>query len=192
MRLAGYNRPRDRRGIVGSVGQTVPGDGVDLLLAQTHGFLGTRASLMLDVVFVAMLLVLPILAVSIFLVKRGHYALHKKIQLFLGTVLLAAVTAFEVDMRFFTDWEQLAEPSPYYRTEGWSTVWTALCVHLAFAIPAAFLWAFVIIQALRKYPTPPAPSSHSASHKRWGWLAAICMVMTAVTGWIFYWLAFVE
>jgi putative membrane protein len=161
------------------------------LLAQTPGFLGTRASLMLDVVFVAMFLVLPVLAASIFIVKRRRYARHKTIQLILGIVLLVAVMAFEVDMRFFTDWEKLAEPSPYYRTGGWSTVWTALSVHLAFAIPAAFLWAYVIIQALRKFSNPPAPGPHSASHKRWGWLAVGSMVMTALTGWIFYYLAFV-
>ena len=145
---------------------------------------------MLDVVFVAMFLVVPVLGVSIYLVKQGRYALHKRIQLTLGIVLLAAVMAFEVDMRIFTDWEKLAEPSPYYRTDGWSTVWAALTIHLAFAIPAAFLWAFVIIQALRNLPNPPLPGPHSASHKRWGWLAAFTMVMTAVTGWVFYWLAF--
>ena len=160
------------------------------LFAVNSGFLGTRASLMLDVVFVAMFLVLPVLVASILWVKRRRYGRHKRIQLCLGIVLLVAVTAFEVDMRFFTDWEKLAEPSPYYRTDGWSTVWTALSIHLAFAIPAAFLWAFVIIQALRKFPVPPAPGAHSASHKRWGWLAAFTMVMTAITGWVFYWLAF--
>jgi putative membrane protein len=49
----------------------------------------------------------------------------------------------------------------------------------------------VIIQGLRKFPRPPAPGVHSTSHKFWGWLAAISMSMTAITGWIFYYLAFV-
>ena len=161
------------------------------LIGQIPGFLGTRASLMLDVVFVAMFLVLPVLAVSISLVKRGQYGRHKRAQLVLGIVLLLAVVAFELDMRLLTDWEKLAEPSPYYRTDGWSTVWTALVIHLSFAIPAAFLWTYVIVQALRKFSRPPSPGAHSRSHKFWGWLAAICMTMTAITGWIFYYLAFV-
>lgn len=164
---------------------------MSLLFAEMPGFLGTRASLMLDVVFLAMFLVVPVLMVSISIVKRGRYALHKQIQLVLGTVLLVAVVAFEADMRFFTDWKELAKPSPYYQSEGWSPVWTSLSVHLAFAVPAALLWAYVIVQALRKFSRPPVPGAHSAAHKRWGWLAAICMFMTAVTGWIFYYLAFV-
>ena len=146
---------------------------------------------MLDVVFLAMFLVLPVLAVSIVTVRRYGYAWHKRLQIVLGLVLLVAVVAFELDMRFLTDWEKLAEPSPYYRSEGWSTVWTALSVHLCFAIPAAFLWTYVLVQAVRKFPDPPAPNGHSGSHKFWGWLAVMSMVMTAVTGWIFYYLAFV-
>ena len=49
----------------------------------------------------------------------------------------------------------------------------------------------MIIQALRKFPSPPKPGPHSAAHKRWAWLATIAMVGTAVTGWAFYYLAFV-
>jgi hypothetical protein len=49
----------------------------------------------------------------------------------------------------------------------------------------------VIVQALRKFPKPPQPGMHSSSHKFWGWLASIGMFLTAVTGWIFYYLAFV-
>ena len=54
------------------------------------GFLGTRASLMLDVVFLAMFVVVPALAWSVYLVKvRRNYGLHKRVQLLLGSVLLA-------------------------------------------------------------------------------------------------------
>jgi uncharacterized membrane protein YozB (DUF420 family) len=162
-----------------------------LILAKIAGFLGTRASLMLDVVFLAMFLVVPLLAVSVWLVKRGRYAAHKRMQLLLGTTLLLIVAAFEIDIRFFTDWEKLAEPSPYYRVNAWNTVWTALSIHLAFAIPATFLWGYVIVQALRKFPDPPRPGPYSRAHKRWAWLAAGTLVMTAITGSIFYYLAFV-
>ncbi|MCE9526788.1 MAG: hypothetical protein K8R36_12125, partial [Planctomycetales bacterium] len=75
------------------------------LLAQSTGFLGTRGSLMLDVVFLAMFAVVPLLALSIYLVKQKKYAQHKLINLILGVVLLIAVLVFEIDMRFFTEWE---------------------------------------------------------------------------------------
>jgi hypothetical protein len=41
------------------------------------------------------------------------------------------------------------------------------------------------------FPCPPAPGPHSPWHIRWAKVAAIDMLMTAITGWLFYWLAFV-
>ena len=164
-----------------------------VLLAQSTGFLGTRGSLMLDVVFLAMFAVLPLLALSIYLVKQKKYALHKTINLILGSVLLVAVLAFEVDMRFFTDWEVLARESPYFNeTSKWTSIaGLALIIHLCFAIPTLLLWIYVIVQAQRKFPSPPAPGQHSRSHTQFAWLATGGMFMTAVTGGIFYYLAFV-
>jgi hypothetical protein len=158
------------------------------------GFIpGSRGSLMLDVVFLAMFLVVPTLLVSVYLVRyRRQYTLHKQIQLTLGTVLLIAVTAFEVDMRFFTDWTALAGPSPYFdAAHKWSCpVGLSLIVHLSFAVPTLLLWIVVIVQALRHFPAPPMPGQHSTWHRRWGMIATAGMVLTAVRGWLFYWLAF--
>jgi uncharacterized membrane protein YozB (DUF420 family) len=163
-----------------------------LLLAQSDfpgldGFLGTRGSLMLDVVFAAMFAVVPLMAASIFLVKfRRRWALHKWMQTILGLVLLVAVLAFEIDMRIH-GWEERALPSPYYDGGG---VHLLLYIHLFFAVPTVALWAYVIVDAWRKFPRPPVPGPHSRRHKFWGWIAAIEMTMTALTGWIFYWVAF--
>ena len=156
------------------------------------GFLGTRGSIMLDFVFLAMFAVVPVLMVSIYLVKCGRYQLHKWIQIVTGAVLLLAVLAFEVDMRFFTDWELRAAPSPYYTVDGeWNAVWYALVLHLFTAIPAPVLWTVVIVRAVRRFPNPPAPGAHSPSHIRWAWVATVAMVLTSVSGWVFYYLAFV-
>jgi hypothetical protein len=154
------------------------------------GFLGTRASLMLDVVFLTMFVVVPVMAWSIWQVKyRRRYVLHKRVQLALAGVLLTAVLAFEVDMRFFTDWEERARDSIYFASPvNWVKV--ALWVHLFFAVPTALLWVYVTWHALRNIPDPPGPSPHSAKHIRWARLAAWEMLGTAVTGWLFYYLAF--
>ncbi len=171
-----------------------------LFLAQTasndfHGFLPTRGSVMLDFVFVALFAVIPVLASSIWLVKFRKPAelhkceWHKWIQLALGAILLVAVTAFEVDMRFITkDWRSLAEASPFYASK---IVDYSLWIHLCFAIPTPLLWIFVIVRALQKFPKPVAPCEYSSRHMMWGRIAATAMFMTAVTGWVFYWLAFV-
>ena len=168
-----------------------------IVLADAYGgipgFLPGRASLMLDVVFLAMFVVVPLLATSVYLVKvRRRYQLHKTLQLVMAGVLLAAVLLFEIDMRV-NGWEQRAEPSPYFdAVHKWTCpAGLSLIIHLSFAVPTLLLWIYVVVQALRNFSRPPHPGPHSSSHARTGWLAAAGMTLTAITGWIFYWLAFV-
>ncbi len=151
------------------------------------GFLPFRGSFMLDVVFLAMFAVVPALAYSIYLVRyRRAYALHRRIQLALGAVLLITVLAFEADMRLH-GWRLRAEPSPFY--PGLTN--PVLAVHLAFAVSTALLWVVVIARALKRFPFPPRPGEHSPAHRLWGRLAAAGMFLTAATGWLFYYLAFI-
>lgn len=159
------------------------------LLAQ-NGFLPTRGSFMLDFVVVAMFAVLAIMSISIGLARfRQQYQLHKLIQLVLGIVLLVTIVAFEVDLRFITkNWRELAEPSPYL-ANGW--VDRLLWLHLCFAIPTPLLWAWVIVQAMRKFDCPPKPNAYSPRHKLLARIAALLMIATAFTGWAFYAVAFV-
>jgi putative membrane protein len=156
------------------------------------GFLGTRASFMLDVVTLAMVAILPVLGWSIWQVRyRRRYALHKKVQLTLAIVLLVAVALFEADMRV-NGWRDRAAASAYGGHDG-STDWVSvsLGVHLCFAVSTAVLWAFVIVRALRNFSQPPVPGPHSRWHRTCGYCAATDLACTAVTGWIFYLLAFV-
>lgn len=160
------------------------------MLFATAGFLGTRASLMLDVVFLAMFIVLPLMAISIALAKFARqYSWHKRMQLGMAVVLLVAVAAFEVDMQLINNWRWLSAPESGQPSTG---VLAALRIHLLFAITTPLLWIYVMYAALRKFPDPPMPGPHSHSHKRWGYAAAADMVATAITGWVFYYLAFVS
>ena len=151
------------------------------------GFLGTRSSLMLDVVFLAMFAVIPVMLWSVYQVKyRQRYLLHKRVQLTLAAVLLVAVTLFEIDVRMH-GWQDRCAPDG----EIPNRVWLALYVHLVFAITTAVLWVATVWHAWRRFDAIPAPNKHSPVHRKLGMLAAIDMTLTAVTGWIFYLLAFV-
>lgn len=153
------------------------------------GFLGTRASLMLDVVCLGMILVLAILAWSIRLVqKHQNYSLHKQVQLTLAGLLLVVLTLFELDVRFH-GWEERA--AGQLGGTPASSVYYVLWVHLFFAVTTLVLWIVVIVRALRNFPCPPLPCEHSPSHRRWAWVAAIDMLLTTCTGWAFYGMAFV-
>ncbi len=155
-----------------------------------HGILGTRGSLVLDLLFLAMFAVVLVMAWSIGQVKyRRRYQLHKWVQIVLAGVLLAAVIVFEADIRLH-GWEDRAAGQMGGHAS--PQVWMSLYIHLCFAVTSVLLWPVVIIRALRQFPNPPAPAAHSASHKFWAWLAAADMLLTAVTGWTFYYLAFVR
>ena len=157
------------------------------------GFLPGRASLMLDVVVVAMFFVMLALFVSLYLVKyRARYGGHKAIQITLATSLFVLLLLFEIDIRFIDNWMDRADASPYFdaatRT---GIVAYSLGIHLFFATTTFALWLLVVLRAFRNFPNPPRPNDHSRFHTRWGTIAALDMVLTTLTGWAFYWLAFV-
>lgn len=143
---------------------------------------------MLDAVALAMIAIVVALVISILLVKKQRYRGHKRLQTTISILLLIAVLAFELDMRFFTDWRELAETSRFYKS---GIVDVVLAIHLMFAIPTPFVWGYVLIRALKGFPGPPEPGDHSSAHKKGARIAVGMMTMTAVTGWIFYLAAFV-
>lgn len=141
---------------------------------------------MLDVVAVAMLVVVPILTYSIYLVRfRRDYQTHKRLQIGLGVALLIAVVLFEIDVRMH-GWTHLAFDSPYYETYLFPVLW----VHLFFACSTTALWIWTILEALGRFPSPPAPTQYGPRHKRIARFAALGMYATSITGWTFYYMAF--
>jgi putative membrane protein len=150
------------------------------------GFLGTRASLGMDVVLVGLVVLLPVLAWSIAAVRRGGYRLHKQLQLVIVVALAAAIGFFEIDVRLISDWKTRAEVSPWWP----AGVLAALGIHLVFAVTTLMLWVWTVWEALARFPVPPGPAPHGPRHRRMARLAALDLVATTVTGGVFYWLAF--
>ena len=153
------------------------------------GFLpfSDRSFFMMDFVCVAMLLVLPAIAFGVYKVRfKRSYEFHKKWQLGIAIVLLVAVICFELEVRF-SNWQEAAKLSPFYET----LLYPALIVHLVFAVSTVVLWGACIYGALKQFSKPPAPGAYSSRHKLLGRLSAGGMLGTALTGWVFYYLAFV-
>ena len=144
---------------------------------------------MLDFVVVAMLGVTLVLGYSIYQIRyKKNPIRHRNIQIATAIVLTVALLAFEIDVRYFTNWRELAEGSPYYES-GFADL--CLWVHLVFAIPAPVVWAVVIIMGLRRFKTGFEQGRFNRTHRISGRIAAGFMVLTAVTGWVFYYVAFV-
>ncbi len=155
------------------------------LLAGIFAF--SRASASIDLLALSLAVIVPLMLMSIALVRyKKLYALHKAIQLSLGGLLLLVVLLFEIDIRM-RGWRQYAQASPYFPT----VVNPVLYVHIAFSVSTTLLWIYTIVAALKRFAGPPAPGAHSRRHRLVGRLAALTMIATGVTGWTFYWLAFV-
>ena len=158
------------------------------------GFLGYNASFMLDVVVCALVLIVPALAYSLYLVKfRRKFTAHRNMQVVLGVVLLLTVGAFEIDLQLVHNgWENVvARRQPPLNAEQLAFVRRVLWVHLVFAISTPLMWALTIGLAWKRFPRPPAPGPHSRLHKRLGWISTIDITLTSVTGLLFYYFAFI-
>jgi hypothetical protein len=149
---------------------------------------------MLDVVVCALVLVVPALLYSLYLVRyRQAFRLHRNLQTALGGVLLVTVVTFEVDLQFVHGgWENVvARREPPLSSEQLDFVRRLLWVHLVFAISTPLLWAATLWLAWRRFSRPPLPGPHSPLHRRLGWLSTIDITLTSITGLVFYYFAFV-
>lgn len=158
------------------------------------GFLGYRTSFMLDFVVSALVLIVPVLVYSLYAVKiQRRFALHRNLQVLLGIILLIAVGAFEIDLQWVQGgWGKVVDKREIRLTsEQLAFVHRILLVHLVFAISTPFLWLTTIVLAFRNLPSPPTPGPHSQLHKKLGWISTIDIVLTSVTGLVFYYFAFV-
>ena len=153
------------------------------------GFLpfSDRSFFMMDFVCVAMLLVLPAIGFGVYKARfKKSYGFHKKWQLGLASILLITVVCFEFEVRF-SNWQESAKISPFYQT----LLYPSLVVHLIFAVTTVLLWGGCIFGALKNFEKPVRPNDYSKNHKFFGRLASLGMLGTAISGWVFYYIAFV-
>lgn len=158
---------------------------------MSTGFLPARGTFMLDVVVVAMFAVTAAMLFSVASVRYWRRReLHRAIQTALAIALLLVIVAFEVDMRLISPgWRTLARPSPWF-ADGW--VDRMLWIHLMFAIPTPLLWAGIIWHASKHHDQGFADPAVRVRHRISGRAGVLMMLSTAITGWIFYWMAFVS
>ena len=159
---------------------------------------------MMDLLSLALLLVVPTLTYSVITVRSGRVGLHKRLQTVLSILLLIVLLGFEIEVRSI-DWLVRAKPSPFYGT--W--LFPLLKLHLLFAVVATGSWIAAYVVAWRHLrprpcarPHKPGAKLHPKSstqptrnyqrrHRLIGRIAAGSFLGTALTGWVFYYMAFV-
>jgi uncharacterized membrane protein len=125
---------------------------------------GTRAGVFVDLFLVVLLLVLPALLLAVALVRKGRVRAHAAIMRGSFFAFLAAVIAFEIEVRFHSRPPLALLP---------------LGIHLCFALPGLALWAFQILRG-REALANPGP------HRRRGYLLLVLLSLTVATGFWLY------
>ncbi len=146
-----------------------------------QGFLGTRGDIIVDTVMIASAALPFLLFIVIHFARKERYDLHKWSQIILFTVVNLLVIALEVDIRY-GGLKEVIEQSQYYGTD---TLTTVFVIHLIFAVSATLLWLWLIIISARRYPI-----HFRFPHKKYGYIVYADLVMTTITGWILYAMAF--
>ncbi len=151
------------------------------------GFLGTRGDLLMDLVILSFIVILPVLIYSWMKVCAGAYQMHKRIQVSLGATLAVAVILFEIDIRLAGGTFAIIAESPY--ADSW---WleAIFYVHLIIAVMTSLIWAGLIYFSLKRFPSPPHPDVFSATHKRWGTIGMVTMILTGLTAYPLYFFGF--
>jgi len=151
-----------------------------------HGFLGTRADVLMDVILLVMLAVPFVLVWSIRLAKNGRYVLHRGVQSGLLAALLAAVVAFEADVRLSGGSAAFLTGSPYLGT---ALLRGILGVHIAVAVTTFLAWTVVVVNIWRR-GFGATPQVVGPSHRRTGYLIFAGVTFTSVSGAVLYYMGF--
>jgi uncharacterized membrane protein YozB (DUF420 family) len=142
-----------------------------------RGFLGTRADLLIDVIFVATLLTPVLLVWAIRLASQRKLKTHRLVQTSLLTVLLVAVLLFEVDLRMAGGSGSLMKGSPY---AGTALLRTVLLSHVAANVVTFALWLVLVVRSWRKFEQT-LPGSYTEPHRRTGRIVFAGTVFGAVS-----------
>lgn len=153
-----------------------------------QGFLGTRADVLMDVVFVATLATPFIVAWGVRFASKGNYARHRAVQTTLLAVLLVAVILFEVDVRLSGGSGSLMKGSSY---AGTGLLRGITLVHVLGNVATFILWLWLVVKSRRRFGTPELPGPFTATHKRAGSVVFGGLVFGAVSAVAMYVLGFV-
>ncbi len=151
-------------------------------------FLFPRSDLLIDLIVVATVAAVPLLAYSIHLARQRKILLHRRLQLTLTVVFILATIALEIDIRMAGGMRHFSQGG---RFEGTALLQWTLYVHLTIAAANAFFWVILPIWSHRAHIRGELPGPRSRKHRALGRVAAVLCILTAGTGVQLYILGFV-
>lgn len=152
-----------------------------------RGFLGTRADLLMDVVFVSTLATPFILVWAIRLAQQRQLEKHRLVQTLLLAVLLVAVALFEVDVRLSGGSGSLMKGSSY---AGTGLLRGITLAHVLANVVTFIAWLVLVVKSRRRFNTE-LPGAFTPSHRRLGRFVLGGTVFGALSAVVMYGLGFV-
>ena len=153
-----------------------------------HGFLGTRADVLMDIILIAMLATPFVIGWAIRMARRLAYRQHRNLQTALLCVLWTAVVLFEADVRMSGGSKAYLAGSAMAGTRTFTGL---LVVHIAVAVISFALWTWVVARAWRGR-LPPTPELVGPYHRRMGYAIWAGVTFTSASGAVLYWWSFVS
>lgn len=153
-----------------------------------RGFLGTRADLLMDVVFVSTLLTPFVVAWGIRFASRGDFRRHRAVQVTLLVVLLVAVALFEVDVRLSGGSGSLMKGSSY---AGTGLLRGITLAHVLANVATFVTWLVLTVKSWRRFGGPDFPGRWKRVHRRLARFVFGGLVFGAVSAVAMYVLGFV-
>ena len=152
-----------------------------------HGFLGTRADALIDVVLLCVLANPLVFILSFRLARARKYEYHRRLQVYLLATLLFAVVLFEVDVRLSGGSGSLMRGSTYA-----GTAWLRflLLAHVTGAVSTFLLWLVLAVLSLRRF-RQVLPGSFSQTHRWLGLFVLAGNMYTAVSAILMYVCSFI-
>ena len=148
---------------------------------------GTRAWFVIDLTFLVTLVAPLVVVVSLALARRRRLDAHRRLQIGLLVVCIAAVLALELCIR-------LAGGSGAFLMQGGARhpglVRAVLAVHVTCAVATYAAWTWLAVASHRRFRRA-LPGSFSRRHRRVGRLVLSGLCVTALSAAAMYTLAFI-
>ena len=149
--------------------------GLDIV--SQSGFLGTKATFMVDAT-VSFLVTLPIvIMISIFFAKRDYIKIHQFLQVFLLLATISALAMFAYSVHYIDGFESLIQKSSVSAKEAY----IILTLHVTTVVITILIWFLTIVHALNDKKRRALPGVYSEPHRRAGRRVLLGIVMMVIT-----------
>lgn len=151
------------------------------------GFLETRATLLVDIVVVYLVLLPVLVGLSIFAAIRQYLKLHQVSQFLFFFLAFVASALLGYTLHFIESVDLLITKSSIGSFE----ITALMVVHSIIAVTMLIYWMFALSYAVSDYKRRALPGVYSESHAKTGRRVFLTIILTSVTTAALYWVLFV-